>query len=358
MVTDGKNLSERKKMILKAIIDAHIMNGEPIGSKYLTQTNKIALSSATIRNEMAELEALGYLEQPHTSAGRVPSETGYRFYVDSLMKSYRLTAAELEEINNLQRNKVAEMDQLLERAGRIMSMLTNYTSLAVKPRPRISLITKFKAIYCEDHSFVLVMITDTDTVKTKYINVTKAVEKEALTRLENVLNKYVAGRPADSISLPIIMQMEAEMGEHESLVSPIIKTIYNAVNEGGEGDIKIEGVNRLLQYPEFSDLDMLREFLSVLEKKEDILDLISNSKKDVVNIFIGSENSVDVMHNSSLIFKLITSDNRVIGAIGVIGPRRMDYSKTVGTIEYLSEYISGLTGGNRALPKAKEDDDA
>ena len=162
-------LSERKKLILKAIIDAHINMGEPVGSKYLTQNKQITYSSATIRNEMAELEDMGYLEQPHTSAGRVPSELGYRFYVDSLIQRYRMTASEINELRSMLRAKITELDGILAQATKIASALTHYTALSVKPRETQICVSRFETIFLDSRNFILVMIISHGVVKTKYI---------------------------------------------------------------------------------------------------------------------------------------------------------------------------------------------
>lgn len=347
MAKNGNELSERKKSILKAIIDAHINAGEPIGSKYLTQNKQIALSSATIRNEMAELEELGYLEQPHTSAGRVPSEAGYRFYVDSLMESYRLTSQELRQLNALVGQRVAELDKLLERASKVMAALTNYTTLAVKPKPKRVTVACFKTVYLDSESFLLIIITAANVVTTKYVHTSQPLAPDQLGRLEDALNRFIVGVPMDGVTLPLIMEAEAAAGDAGPLISPVIKTVYEVVGEMS-GDLRFEGVNRLLQYPEYADVERLRALLSMLEKKDDILNVVSNSERNITNIYIGSENAVELMHNSTLIFKTITSNDRVIGAIGVIGPCRMDYSRVVTTVEYLSKKIVEISRGRQS----------
>ena len=343
MNKNGDELSDRKKMILKAIIDTHIDNGEPVGSKFLTLNKQITLSPATIRNEMAELEYLGYLEQPHTSAGRVPSEQGYRFYVNALMQNYRLTANELNEINNLFAAKIEELDKILDCASKIMSMLTNYVSLTVKPKPQMIVVARFKIISLDEASFLLVIITGTGIIKTRYIHVTFELNDELLQKFENVLNRFLINITMDMITLPIIMEIEKCLPECEVLVGPVIKSVYEVVNELDGGDLKFDGVNKLLQYPEFMDIERLRELLAVLENKEEILNIVSQSKQDIVNIIIGSENSVEIMQKSTLIFKTIKSGGRIVGAIGVLGPRRMDYSKVVTTVEYLARNIADKT---------------
>ncbi len=333
-------LDDRKKKILRAIVNAHIRGGGPVGSKFLAHNQHITLSSATIRNEMAELEALGYLEQPHTSAGRIPSERGYRFYVNSLMEDYRLSAAELRQLNNLMRSKIEELDKLLESAGKLISALTNYTSLAVKPRQREVVITHIRVLYLDTQTFLLVLITSADIVKTKYVWSPITVTDELLYRLERELNTFLTGVPMESITLPLIMELTARLPDCEQLVTPIIRYVYEAIGEIDSGDLHVEGINLLLQYPEYADVERFKELLKLLERKEDILNLVSQHQGDSTQVIIGGESPVKVMHNSSFIFRKIECGGRVVGVIGVLGPCRMDYSRVIATVEHLANSIA------------------
>ncbi len=342
MSESGKpQLSERKKRILKAIVDAHIVDGEPVGSKYLMQDEHLNVSSATIRNEMAELEAMGYLEQPHTSAGRVPSELGYRFYVDTLIESYAMTTSEITEINKLLKSKMNELDQILLAASKLAGNLTNYTSFVIKPKANLVKIKRFDVIYVDRHSLLLVMISDNGAVLTKRLSIDINVTQMTASDLAMALNDNIADKCADEITLPIIVELENAMGDKASIVNPIIKIIYESMNELDRGDLKISGMDRLLQYPEYSNKDQLRELLGAFEKKEDILELVSEHE-DGVNVVIGSESSVKVMNNSALVFKPVVRDGKTLGAIGIIGPRRMDYAKVVATIEGLAGNVESI----------------
>lgn len=346
---NGNELSERKKMILRAIIDAHIDRGEPVGSKYLIQNNNIAYSSATVRNEMAELEELGYLEQPHTSAGRIPSELGYRFYVDSLMERYRYTRDELEQLDTIKKSKEEELDRIIEQAGRLFSRITNYTAITVKPRPVQVVISQFNTVYVDSHSFVLVMVSNTGVAKTKLIKTSAPIDPALTDKLSSLLNMHLSGINIAELAYSSIIDIQRSMFGYEEIVEPIIKCIYDTVNEIDRGDVKVEQVNRLLEFPEYSNLSELRGLIGMLEQKEDILNIISNSKKDTINILIGKENSVDIMNNSTLIFKTITANDKVVGAIGVIGPCRMDYSKVITTLDMISNSITGMFGSDQAM---------
>ena len=344
-------LSERKKRILKAIVDAHIVDGEPVGSKYIMQDEHLNCSSATIRNEMAELEALGYLEQPHTSAGRVPSELGYRFYVDSLIESYAMTTNEITEINKLLKSKMNELDQILMAASKLAGNLTNYTSFVMKPRASSVKIKRFDVIFVDRHSLLLVMISDGGAVVTKRLSIDKSVSQLTASDLAVALNDHIAGLTANEITLPIIVELENAMGDKSGIINPIIKIIYESMNELDGGDLKISGMDRLLQYPEYSNKDQLRELLGAFEKKEDILDLVSDTESEGVNVVIGSESSVKVMNNSALVFKPVVRDGKTLGAIGIIGPRRMDYAKVVATIEGLAGNVESILNDNDMIPE-------
>ncbi len=342
----GNELSERKRLILKAIVEAHIEGGDPVGSKYLMENRNITCSSATIRNEMAELESLGYLEQPHTSAGRVPSELGYRFYVDSLAQEYAMTAREIEEINKLLKMKMTEIDQILIMASKVASAITNYTGIAIKPRRSNVTIERFEGFAVDSRSFVLVMMLSNGSVKTRNVRVDTGISTETVGRLTTLLNRYVSGLTTDGITLPIIMELEREMGGDSELINPIIKSIYEVMNEIDGGELKLSGLDRLLQYPEYADTDRFREMLGALEKKDEILNLVSEAKDDDINVIIGSESAVKVMDHSALVFKPIVKNGKTLGAIGVIGPLRMDYAKVLATIAGLSGRLADLINEN------------
>lgn len=360
MSFDSYELSDRKKSILKAIVEAHIKLGEPVGSKYLMQEASIPYSSATIRNEMAELESLGYLEQPHTSAGRIPSELGYRFYVDTLVNQYDAKTTEATELKKLLSVKMSEIDKILENATKVASAMTNYTALSLRPRPSSITIKRYEAVYLDAYSFIIVMIANgSDSVKTKKVKLPMTVSEEIVKSLTNVLNAYLTDVSIDNMNISLIMGMEEQLsaltGEERKLCSELVsicvKSIYETMNELGS-EIKFEGVNRLLQYPEYKNLDKLQKMISAIESKEDIIRAVSaiDQSDDETKIFIGSENMVKIMDDSTLIYKNLKLGGKTIGAIGIIGPCRMDYSKVLATIDRLSEEINNMPSLD-ALPE-------
>jgi len=345
-------LSERKKKILEAIIKQYVESGEPVGSKLLADLPTIKASSATIRNEMAELTEMGYLQQPHTSAGRIPSEQGYRYYVDSLMESYNSTTEEIGTLNELLKARTEQLDRIIDDAGKLASALTNYPAISVKSNKRRQVVKRFSVMQNDACNFLLIMLIGRDTVRTKNITTKVYLDEATLMRLQTVLNRHLANLDLDTLTFAQMMSMEKELGEYGFLASPVVKSIYEALAEDTESDVKIEGVDRLLAYPEFSDVGQLKSLLGLFEQKEEIVSLVEESDKNGVNVLIGSENTVDTMNGSTLIFKTIRVDGVDIGAIGIIGPCRMDYEKVISTIDSLTKTITQMMRPNNSLPGA------
>ena len=326
MSSADKRLNERKRAILKAIIEAHIAHGEPVGSKYLTTNKQIACSSATIRNEMAELEEMGYLEQPHTSAGRIQSEAGYRFYVDQLIDRYNLTQSEIDELRAALRHRQRELDAIMQTAAALAAKLTNYTALSVKPRQARITVNRFEIMRLDETTAVLIMLIG-GVVKTKYIRSNRTIPAEAAMLLAGVLNRRLTNLTADEMTMPILMEMERAMGEYDFLVNPVVKAICETISVFDGGELRFEGINKLL---------------ALFEKKETLLEVLSDEarKDDHVQVFIGRENVVKVMDNSTLVFKTVTQNGRPVGAIGIIGPTRMDYRRVIATIDSLTAGVT------------------
>ncbi len=347
---EDSRLSARKKQILKAIVDAHINNGEPVGSKYLSQEAMIACSPATIRNEMAELEEMGYLVQPHTSAGRVPSELGYRFYVDALVRQYSETRTEIDEINERLRYKLTEMDEILSEASKLAASFTDYTGIAFKPGAGNARINRFDSVFISPRDFLLVMMFPGDTVKAKPIHLSFSITEDDLRRFTEAANVYLVNTVSENISMPIIVRLEALMGSAGAMVHPAVKVIYETLSELDTADIKLDGINKLLKYPEYSDTEKLRNLLGVLEEKDKLLDVISShtTNEDGINVYIGTENASDVMSNTTLIFRNVNIGGKRL-AIGVIGPKRMNYSKVIGMINQLASGIDRIFSEDEKL---------
>lgn len=352
-------LTPRKRQILKAIVDAHIEGGEPVGSKYLSQDVQISASAATIRNEMAELEEMGYLVQPHASAGRVPSQLGYKFYVDSLVNQYTSTKAEIDDINERLRYKLTEMDEILSEVSRLAASFTDYTGIAFKSGSGKTRVNRFDSVYLTSRDFLLVMMFDGDVVKTKTIHLSFSIREDDLRRFTEAINIYLVNLTSDAITMPIIVKLEALMGASGAMVHPAIKAIYEAMNEFDTADIRLDGVTKLLQYPEYSDVSKLRGLIGALEEKDKLMEVITahGSDSDGIHVYIGKESDGDVMSGTTLIFKNVNIGQSQV-AIGVIGPRRMNYEKVIDMISSLAHGIetmgSEFNTGSHLLPYDEE----
>lgn len=343
--------------ILKAIVDAHINNGEPIGSKYLSQDDRISASPATIRNEMAELEEMGYLVQPHASAGRVPSEMGYRYYVDALVHQYNTTKSEIDQINSLLHYKLTEMDQILAEASRLAASATDYTGIAFKSGEGNARISQYKSVLLSQNDFLLVMSFDGETVKTKTVHSPIPLTEDTLRRFTEAANIYLVNLCSDAITMPTIMKIEALMGSAAAMVHPAVKVICEAMSEIDSADVKLDGLTKLLQYPEYSDVSSLRELLGVLEKKDKLLDVISTrtTGNDGIHVYIGTDTEDGGMKNTAMIFKSVNIGGKEF-SIGVIGPKRMNYSKVIQMLNNFASAIDRTYSSNMLIAPADTDD--
>ena len=344
------DLNERKLRILKSLIDEYIVNGEPVGSKHLVEYGNISLSPATIRNEMSELEEMGYLDKPHTSAGRIPSNAAYRVYVEKLMESYRLNVEELSLLNELTRFKMDEMDKLMSKATKIISEITNCATVGMMTSEGKYVVKRFDALLIDDFSFVLVMVLPDDSIKTQHIKTELQLDKEAVERIKNSLNKHLCSVSLKDVSLPVILELEKEFGRYSYLVTTVIRTAYEAVCGKTEGEIKVDGIMNLLSYPEFTDVNKVKNILSLVENEQgkikDLLDtnVSGNADGEVGNklkIYIGDENTVEELSDTSVVFCSLPVGNGQNAVLGILGPKRMDYKKVISALSQLADNISG-----------------
>ena len=347
-------LNRRKQLILKAVIDGHISSGEPIGSKLIAQNQQIALSSATIRNELAELTEMGYLQQPHTSAGRVPSEKGYRYYVDMLLEEYNRTSSEIQGLSELLKERTTRLDKIIDDAGKLVSSLTHYPAIAVRSFPKRQAVRQYNIMLLDGRSFMMVMLISESNIKSKHIVTDLILDDEAAATIQKALNTHLVNIMPDDLTYAQIRKLEEALGSYGELSSVLIKNIYEALSEGEQPDMRVEGVDRFLEYPEFTSVNKLRSVLEMLSSREGIIEMVENAD-DNVQVYIGSENTADSAGESTFVFKTIKVDGKQLGAIGVIGPCRMDYSKVISTVEQLSNSITEMIESRRSLPEGGKD---
>ena len=330
-------LSERKKQILKAIIGDYIRTAEPVGSKALTEGHALPFSSATIRNEMSELEEMGYLEKPHTSAGRIPSPRGYRLYVDELMEQPQDTGEEDPSLQSMMQTKVRELDRLIQEAGRLISSLTNYASVAVTPAMTQISILQFEIIAVDKMNFVIVVVTDSGTVKNKMVRTIANVSKDEAELLTYVLNQTLTGLPLSHITAERFDIVRRAAGL-TALLAPVAEYVAELIEELSDQEVFLEGTNKLLRFPEYRDTHKAQALLDYMEDDRRHL-LPATRKIDGIQFFIGPENGENPLSDTSAIYAKYDIGKIGQGVIGIVGPTRMDYAKLSAQ---LSRFAKGL----------------
>ena len=348
-------LSERKQRILKAIVDLYIRTAEPVGSKTIAALPDMDFSSATIRNEMAELTNLGFLEQPHTSAGRIPSPAGYRFYIDRLMQDYRLSVDETQSINQAMELRMQEFDRAMSKVGKLVSQLTNLPAYAMTSHTESVKVRRFEILPADQGSFILIVMTTDETVKNKLIKLPLNVSETDLKLLGAVLNATLTELPAEGFTPELIDRVTRSAGAAASLVPIIVDFATHVLDECHRSEVYLTGQNRLLGQPEYQDLTRAQEILSALDEET-----ISNlpAKLDAnspVQILVGPENVAQELKNTSVVMTRFDIGEGMQGMIGVVGPQRMDYAQITARLSYFAEGL-GRMFGKQELPEAKKEE--
>lgn len=341
-------LEERKKRVLEAIIEEYTKTAEPVGS--LKIANRLGCSSATVRNEMAELEELGYLEQPHTSAGRIPTTEGYRWYVDSIISEKTLPVKEKESIDQLLKDDVARFDTLMKEATAILSRLTNYASIAMGPEIDDCVVEEIKLVKLGKDRLMIVILADNGMVKESVIKNNADISDENITIFNHYLNYKLRGMNFRDIYENINPYIEKELNHIQDNVVPLIVELNHLL--ANSSDVYVDGASNLLSLPELKKSETLEKFFNIIETKNSIKELIRNGYDGNINVYIGQETTFDDLKDFTIItYKQIIGDKEV-GTIGVIGPKRMDYKKVIPTIKYigdvLQEKINQERGGNKS----------
>lgn len=333
-------LSERKKQILKAIIGDYILTAEPVGSKALAARPELKFSSATIRNEMSELEEMGYLEKPHTSAGRIPSPLGYRLYVDELMDSYDISDRDIPPIEAMLKGKAKELDRLIQEAGRLVSSLTNYASVAVTPDMNRCVIKQFEIITVDTATFVIVVVTDTGQVKNKLVHTAAPVTKDESELLTYILNQTLTGLPLSQITAERFDVVRRAAGL-SALLAPLAEYIAELIEELGSQKVFLDGANKLLRFPEYRDPDKAQALLDYITTDDKhLLPVCKNM--DGVQFFIGPENGENPLSDASMIYAKYDIGNLGQGVIGIVGPTRMDYKRLSARLSHFAKELNKL----------------
>ncbi len=348
-------LSERKQKILKAIVDLYVRTAEPVGSKTIAQQPDMDFSSATIRNEMAELTNLGFLEQPHTSAGRIPSPAGYRFYIDRLMQDYRLSVDETQSINQAMELRMQEFDRAMSRVSKLVSQLTNLPAYTMTAPTQGVTVRRFEILPADKGSFILVVMASDESVKNKLIKLPLNVQEQDLKLLSAVLNASLTDLPVEGFTGEAIERVMRSAGPAAGLVPIIVDFTTHILEHLRRSEVYVTGQNRLLGQPEYQDLSKAQEILGVLDE-----DTISNlpAKLDPtspVQILVGPENVAQELKDTSVVVTRFDIGDGMQGMIGVVGPQRMDYAQITARLSYFAEGL-GKMFGKSELPEAKKEE--
>lgn len=332
-------LDDRKLRVLYAIINSYINSAEPIGSRTITKQYDLGVSSATIRNEMSDLEELGYLNKPHSSAGRIPSDKAYRLYVNEILKNKKskIDLTKKDEIKKILASESREVEQLLQNSAKVLSAITSYTALAISPQLKGSKIKHIQLIPIDNWQILMVLVTNTGIVKNSIFRLNREIPEEQITVMSNLLTDKLKGLSVDEIDEKISDNIIREIYEYKTIIDGIMPIINQSMEDIDNVDLYADGITKILNFPEYKDLEKAKSFISFIEDKDLVVDLLlNNSLSQDIEITIGNENIYDPIKDCSIITTTYKLGDMTIGKIGIIGPTRMDYLKLINTLHLFS----------------------
>ncbi len=336
---ENKDLDERKKKVLQAIVEEYINTAEPVSSGSITKSHGLDYSSATIRNEMAQLENIGFLDKPHTSAGRVPSAEGYRYYVNTLLQEDNLTLEEVKYIQNKLQDKVNEIEDLTKLATTTLSEITHYTTVAVGPKTDKQIIEEIKFVSLGKRMLMVVIVTDTGLVKETIIKFDEDITESQVDTLNNLFNTRLRGKPLSKIDKPMAEYIFSEVHYSIGIMNAIIKQINKVIEEENK-NIFLEGAKRSFDLPEFKSMKVAKNFVNLLDAKDEMLEIFNSGESEDINVFIGDDNENSNLKDFSIITFKHTIGNKELGTIGIIVTKRMDYAKVISVMKYISKKLN------------------
>ena len=344
------DLDERKLKILQAIIRNYLETGEPVGSRTISKYTDLNLSSATIRNEMADLEELGYIVQPHTSAGRIPSDKGYRLYVDQMLaeKEEKLdhAAQEVKEMHQMLLEKEDKMESILKQMAKMLAVNTNYATLVTAPQVKGNKIKFLQLSRVDVGQLLATIVVEGNVIKNNMIHVEESLDDETLLKLNILLNTNLNGLPIEDINLAMITKLKQQAGIYDGIIAEVMDAVAAVIRENDDIEIYTSGANNIFKYPELSDNQRASELINTLEEKQMLTELVQDSMADENNtgiqVYIGNETPVQTMKDCSVVTATYELEEGVKGTIGIIGPRRMDYDKVINTLTTLKSQLDTI----------------
>lgn len=336
-------LDERKTKILQAIIRNYLETGEPVGSRTISKYTDLNLSSATIRNEMADLEEMGYILQPHTSAGRVPSDMGYRFYVDAMMEAKEREVVEMKEMLLERQDK---MEQMLQQVAKVLARDTQYATLISAPQTHGSKVKFVQLSRVDEGQILAVIVAEGNVIKNNILNVREELSDETLLKLNILLNTNLTGLSIQDINLGMISFMKQQAGTHSAIVGEVIDAVAEAIRAEDDLEIYTSGTNNIFRYPELADQQKASELINTFEEKQLLGNLLQDSLSENpgtnIQVYIGDETSVKSMRDCSVVTATYELGEGMRGTIGIVGPKRMDYDRVIGTLKSLQSKLDEL----------------
>lgn len=335
------SMDARKFRILQAIIDDYILTAIPVGSRTISKKYEMGLSSATIRNEMSDLEELGYLDQPHVSAGRVPSAKAYRLYVDQLLKTGKIQSGDVDSIRRHFSERTGKMEDVINRAAQVLSSVTHYTSLVMSPKGGEMTIRNLQLVPVSNTSALLVIVTDGGIVRDTVIHVDSDIDADALYTISRTLTERLAGRTFGETQ-DCLRTMGREFAEKRAVLAGISEMVANADSQQKKAMISFGGTSNILNFPEYNDVEKARSFLALLETKETLLNLLEQHQNVAFTVRIGPETGVPELRDCSLVTATYSLGDQTHGTIGVIGPTRMQYGRVLSVLSAMGEQLTRL----------------
>ena len=331
-------LDERKKKVLQAIVEEYINTAEPVSSNALTQNHGLECSSATIRNEMSELEKNGFLDKTHTSSGRIPSEKGYRYYVDELLNDNDISLEEIKYISSKLETKVNEIEELTKIAANTISEVTHYTTISIGPKTTTQLIEEIKFVLLGTRMMMAVILTDTGLIKETIIKFDEDISKKQVETINYMFNNKLKNQPIETIDRPLEEYLYDEITYSVNVIKPIIEQIKKVLEE--DNKIYLEGANKSFDLPEFNSLEVAKNFINILDTKELVTDMLNSGFAEDINVYIGEENEKAELKDFSIVTFKHKVNGKDLGTIGIIGPKRMDYSKVISVMKYINKKLN------------------
>lgn len=335
-------MDDRKWAILKAIIKTYLETGEPVGSRTISKYEDLNLSSATIRNEMSDLEDMGYILQPHTSAGRIPSDAGYRFYVDHMLEEKDREVTEMKELMIQRQDK---MELLLKQVAKLLAMNTNYATMISGPQYHRTKLKFIQLSMVSEDQILAVIVAEGNVVKNKMITMQHGLDHETVLRLNILLNSQLNGLTIEQINLATISKLKEEAGIHSELVSRVLDAVAEAINQEEDMEIYTSGATNFFRYPELSDSEKASELINTFEEKHPLVSLMNEEFSDKdhgIQVYIGQETPVPTMKDCSVVTASYDLGEGMYGRIGIVGPKRMDYDKVVGILKNLTQQLDDI----------------